>query len=323
MNLRSVGRLNSRTPNQTMCRSIAVTFLLLSLSVSAREEVQEKTFKDCAECPEMVIVPAGEFVMGADQTEETREYLTDEFRNRSMPLRRVKVGRFAIGKYEVTLGQYRAFAEATGRTGEGCFTWLAGEYRMNPSGSWRNPGYAQDETHPVTCVSWEDANAYVQWLSLRSGRRYRLPSEAEWEYAARAGTSASRFWGDDAARSCAYANGADQRAHALIAGTRDWSSTVCDDGHAYTAPVGSYGVNAFGLNDMLGNAAEWTADCWNDHYRGAPTDSDPWVAGDCRLRAVRGGAWDDGPAGLRSAYRVGSPVVIRVYARGFRVARQD
>lgn len=305
-----------------MFRLIATTVLLVSLGVSAQGESRWKTFKDCAECPEMVVVPAGEFLMGADQIEEAREYLTDEFRNRSMPLRQVKVGRFAVGKYEVTLGQYRTFAEATGRGSEGCFTWLAGEYRMDLGRSWRNPGYLQDETHPVTCVSWEDANAYVQWLSSKSGRQYRLPSEAEWEYAARAGTSASRFWGDDAARSCAYANGADQSAQALIAEARSWSIVMCDDGHAHTAPVGSFRANAFGLHDMLGNAAEWTADCWNGDYRGAPADSTAWVTGDCGLRAVRGGAWDDSPAGLRSAYRVGSPVVIRVYARGFRVARQ-
>jgi len=302
---------------------IAAIVLLISLSVSAQDAPQGKTFKDCAECPEMVIVPAGEFVMGADQAEETREHLTDEFRNRSMPLRRIRVARFAAGKFEVTLQQFRVFVEATGHNSEGCFVWLAGEYQMDPGRSWRNPGYPQDETHPVTCVSWEDASAYVQWLSSKSGRQYRLLSEAEWEYAARAGNVASRFWGDDAARSCAYVNGADQSAQALIAEARNWSSAVCDDGHAYTAPVGSYRANAFGLHDMLGNAAEWTADCWNGDYRGAPADSRAWATGDCGLRAVRGGAWDDSPAGLRSAYRVGSPVVIRVYARGFRVARQD
>jgi formylglycine-generating enzyme required for sulfatase activity len=306
-----------------MYRSIAATLLMLSLCVSTHGEAQETIFKDCAECPEMVIVPTGEFVMGADQVEETREHLTDEFRNRSMPLRRVKVGRFALGRYEVTIGQYRAFAEATGRGSEGCFAWLGGEYRMDSERSWRNPGFAQDDKHPVTCISWEDASAYVQWLSLKFGRQYRLPSEAEWEYAARAGSPTSRFWGENGENSCTYANGADQSALALIAEARNWSISTCADGYAYTAPVGSFRANAFGLYDMLGNAAEWTADCWNGDYQGAPIDGRVWAAGDCGLRAVRGGAWDDSPAGLRSAYRVGSPVVVRVYARGFRVAAQN
>lgn len=307
--------------------TIPLVLILASLGAYAQSPAVAVTpglsYKDCAECPEMVAIPGGEFVMGAMADEEERELLSYEFRNRSAPQHQVKIRGLSVGKYEITRGQYRVFAESTGRSSAGCFIWSDGDYRMDSGKSWRNPGYPQDETHPVSCVSWEDATAYVQWLHERTGKPYRLLTEAEWEYAARAGTTASRFWGDDGNRSCSHANGADQKMRSQIAGSGSWPSFSCDDGYVHTAPVGRYRANAYGLHDMLGNAAEWTADCWNGSYRDAPTDGRAWTGGDCFLRAVRGGGWDEGPPSLRSAYRVGSPVVIRVYARGFRVARQD
>ena len=269
----------------------------------------------------MVIIPAGSFMMGAIAGEEDREALSAPFRNRSQPQRRVSVESFYAGKHEVTRGQYRAFAEATGRSSDGCFVWSGAGFQKDPGKDWRNPGYLQDEHHPVVCVNWEDANAYVKWLSQRTGRDYRLLTEAEWEYAARATTTTARFWGDDQNQSCEHANGADLSTVAHVPGAADWSVVPCDDRHAFTAPVGSYRANRFGLHDMLGNVWEWTQDCWNGNYGGAPADARAWSAGDCSLRVVRGGSWEDAPAGLRAAYRVGSPVVIRVHIRGFRVAR--
>ncbi|MEP7200320.1 MAG: SUMF1/EgtB/PvdO family nonheme iron enzyme, partial [Chloroflexota bacterium] len=127
----------------------------------------------------------------------------------------------------------------------------------------------------------------------------------------------------DADRSCGHANGADLTTAGEAPGAGTWSVANCHDRYAYTAPVGSYRANSFGLYDMLGNVEEWTQDCWNPNYGGAPTDGRAWTSGDCSLRAVRGGSWDDAPVGLRAAYRVGSPTVIRVYRRGFRVARTD
>lgn len=287
----------------------------------ADERKPGATFRDCADCPLMVMIPGGEYRMGAEPEEEHRESLAAEFRNRSLPQRRVHIRSFAAGKYEITRAQYRQFAEETGRGSASCFAWIDGEYRLEAARSWRNPGFAQDDTHPATCISWEDAAAYVQWLGRRTGKPYRLLTEAEWEYAARAGTTTIRYWGDDGDASCAHANGADRSTLSQVAAARDWHTLPCDDGHAHTAPVGRYGANAFGLHDMLGNVAEWTADCWNADYRGAPGDGSARLSGDCDLRVVRGGAWDEGAAGLRAAYRVGSPVVVRVYARGFRVAR--
>ena len=280
------------------------------------------SIRDCAECPEMVIVPGGEFVMGAVPGEEERELLPHEFRHRSAPQRRVKVSTFAAGKFEITRGQYRAFAEATNRNDTGCFMWRSGDYQLDSTKSWRDSGYLQDDNHPVTCVSWNDAQAYVSWLSNKTGNQYRLLTEAEWEYAARAGSPETRFWGEDSRQLCRHANGADLKTLSVMSEAGNWPAAACDDGHPYTAPVGSYLPNGFGLHDMLGNVAEWTADCWNANYRGAATDGSAWMTGDCDLRAVRGGGWDEASASLRSAYRVGSPVVIRVYARGFRVARQ-
>lgn len=270
---------------------------------------------DCAECPQMVAIPAGRFVMGAATEEEKREDLSDEFRNRSAPQRIVEVKRFAAGRFEVTRREYRAFVEATGRRSAGCFVWRGEAFEMDATKDWRDPGYPQDDNHPATCVSWEDAVAYVEWLSARTGRAYRLLTEAEWEYAARAGTTTARYWGDDASATCHHANGADRTTAARVPGASGWPVADCDDRHAYTAPVGSYRPNAFGLHDMLGNVEEWTQDCWRADYGGA--------AADCALRAVRGGSWLDAPVGLRAAYRVGSPATIRVYRRGFRVAADD
>ena len=295
-----------------LCVTAAVAWLF---GGSARAAVS------CADCPEMLSIPAGELVMGAAPGEEARENLSPEFRGRSEPQRRVKVQAFLAGKYEVTRAQYRAFAHATGRADDGCFVWAGSQFQLDRSRSWRSTGYAQDDTHPATCISWEDATAYAAWLSRRTGGRYRLLTEAEWEYAARAGTTTARYWGDDASRSCEHANVADRATQSQVPGAREWHAAPCDDAHAYTAPVGRFRANAFGLHDTLGNVAEWTQDCWNHGYAGAPVDGAAWTAGDCSMRAVRGGSWEDAPVGVRAAYRVGSPVTIRVYTRGFRVAR--
>ena len=161
---------------------------------------------------------------------------------------------------------------------------------------------------PVMNVSWEDARAYVQWLSRETGQRYRLLTEAEWEYVARAGTTTSRYWGQSEAGQCRYANGED-------------GFGPCPDGYENTAPVGSFQPNAFGLYDVLGNVLEWTEDCWNGDYSGAPTNGSAWQAGDCSLRVLRGGSWGNYPRSLRSAFRFRNPVGDRNLSFGFRVAR--
>ena len=265
------------------------------------------TFRDCwIPCPDLVVVPAGTFRMGSTRRQ------ADE-----RPVHEVRLDAFALGRYEVTRGEYQAFVIATGYQSAGC-SIVDDDGRLDWDGgaSWHRPGFEQDNRHPAVCVSWTDAQAYVRWLSAETGERYRLPSEAEWEYGARA---AYNLWWPDSA--CDYANSGDR---ALLRGVPGWPRPVfnCSDGAAHTAPVGSYGANEFGLQDMLGNVWEWTADCWHDNYQGAPADGSAWTRrGDCDRRVLRGGSWGTVPTGLRAANRYrnddnrGSAMV------GFRVAR--
>ena len=272
-------------------------------------------FRDCPSCPELVVIPAGEFRMGSPASEEGR-------RATEGPQRRVRVERFALGRYEVTRGEYAAFAAATGRDGSRCRVLDGGgSWEWSDGASWRSPGFAQTDEHPAVCVSWDDARAYVRWLSGETGQRYRLPSESEWEYAARAGTSTSRYWGEGpSGQQCGNANGAD------AAGKRRferWTRAVsCNDGRVFTAPVGTFAANRFGLFDMLGNAWEWVEDCWYDNYQGAPSDARAWTSGgDCGRRVLRGGSWSSVAEYLRPGARDRASTALRFNYLGFRVSR--
>ena len=280
-----------------------------------------QVFKDCNGCPEMVVIPAGQFVMGVVPGEEKRENLPIENWGASQPQHRVEVRQFAVGKFPVTREQYKEFVFATGRNNIGCNVWTGSKHERNWSKDWEDPSYAQDERHPVACVNWDDAIAYVEWLSRKTFKNYRLLSEAEWEYAARAGTKTYRYWGDDGNLSCSYANGADQTAKNQLQGASNWAVANCNDGYAYTSPVGSFKPNRFGLYDMLGNVWQWTQDCWNPNYSGAPADGSAWTVGECRQRILRGGSWENLPMDIRSAVRAGGDAKKRSYDSGFRVAR--
>ena len=263
--------------------------------------VPGEVFRDCVECPELVVVSAGSFTMGAPASEEGRS--DDEG-----PQHRVSIDEaFAVGIYEVTHAEFASFAAAAWyETGDGCRVW-DGEWRNLPGRGWRDPGFRQTERDPVVCVSWEDAQAYVRWLSWRTGEEYRLLSESEWEYVARGGTSTARHWGETETGQCRYANGAD--------------IVSCDDGHYRTAPVGSYAGNAYGLYDVLGNVWEWTQDCWSGSYAGAGGDGQAWESGECGRRVARGGSWNAVPTNLRSANRLGLTTGTPRSYLGFRVAR--
>ena len=218
---------------------------------------------------------------------------------------------FALGRYEVTVGEFKRFVAATNyRTDaekdaegkEGCYiAYREGsewKYGYRAGYSWKNPNFQQGDDHPVVCVSWNDALAYTEWLSRETGQRYRLPMEAEWEYAARAGTASARYWGDDPNQACRYANVADRTAKQTFPG---WTLHECADGYVYTAPVGRFEPNRWGLKDMLGNVWEWTCSLYHKDYDGAELDcSNKDTPG---ARAVRGGSWLDRPAGVRSAAR--------------------
>ena len=208
------------------------------------------------------------------------------------------------------------FVSDTGRdTPDGCVSYGNRGWELRAGRSWRHPGYAQGDDHPVACVSRNDALAYARWLSERLGRRYRLPTEAEWEWAARGGTNTARPWGDDAGGACLWANVGD---HALLRHHPEWPWTIhsCNDAHTYTAPVGSYDPNGFHLHDMGGNVWEWTCSSYEAAYRGAEERCDP----EGRVGVARGGSWSNSPRWVRSAGRFWNQADTRLDIVGFRLA---
>lgn len=249
----------------------------------------------------MRVLPAGTFVMGSPASEAGRQPSEG-------PRHRVKIGQpFAIGIYDVTRKEFGAFARQ------------AGYWTADASCDWRSPkvrGQPINQTpdDPVVCVSWSDADAYARWLSAKTGRHYRLPSEAEWEYAARAGSSSIRPWRSESSRH--FANyGTDECCSPAASGRDRW---------LYTSPVGSFRPNAFGLYDMLGNVWQRTEDCGHADYAGASRDGSAWLkGGDCSTRMVRGGAWFSPPEELRSAARAADPANLRKSDIGFRVVRSE
>jgi len=300
----------------------AIAFSVPSIAQAQLSSTQERslkpkaTFKECDVCPEMVVVPAGVFRMGSPKNEKARS-------ENEGPLHKVTIARrFAVGKFEVTVDQFAAFAKETGHdTGSVCDIWQDGKWSERQGYSWRNPPFPQSGAHPATCLSWNDAKAYLAWLSRKTGHDYRLPSEAEWEYAARAGSGAPFHFGSNVGDYCRYGNGADQAAGKDVPGATSWMLLSCNDGHAYTAPVGSYAANRFGLYDMLGNVFEWVEDCWNGNYTGAPSDGSAWTSGNCGVRVQRGGAWGYPPDYLRTAVRGQQPQAYRYINAGMRAVR--
>ena len=299
-----------------------------------------EVLRDCLRCPAVVVVPGGRFVMGGAESDPWSD-------DSERPLRQVQVKRFALGRHEVTRDEYAAFVEATGgprsprrarrvgprrrwgarfvadavpASGSGCYRYGASGVRArDEEASWREPGFAQDDDHPVVCVSWQDAQAYVRWLREVTGEAYRLPTEAEWEYAARAGTTRAWPWDDTRSMQCGHANGADRTARRRYPG---WTVAACSDDAVWTAPAGSYVANGFGLHDMAGNVWEWVADCWHASYQGAPVDGSAWESGgDCGERVLRGGSWYNRPQHLRATVRAGDSAGLRSDGLGFRVAR--
>ncbi len=244
-------------------------------------------FSDCPECPEMVVIPSGSFQMG-----DTAGGGDDDER----PVHTVTIpNNFAVGLYEVAFAEWDACVSDGGCNG----------YRPNNSGQNRN-------VRPVVNVNWDDAQAYVTWLSRKTGQVYRLLSEAEWEYAARAGNSTRYPWGNTASHE--YMNyGEDSCCSGLQEGRDHWWNT---------GPVGSFAPNAFNLYDMTGNVLEWTQDCYNSSYTGAPTTGAAWTRGDCSRRILRGGSWYSSPRDSRSADRTPAVVGPRANNIGFRLARE-
>jgi formylglycine-generating enzyme required for sulfatase activity len=223
-----------------------------------------------------------------------------------------------MGVYEITVGEFKEFADATQHKSAGCRMYN-GSWQDSPEANWNNVGYTQTATHPVACVSWRDARDYAAWLSGKTGQKYRLPSDSEWEYAARAGSVAARPWKEKIEGACSHANVADQTAAQQYPG---WKVHACSDGYTYTAPVGSFQPNTFGLYDMLGNVFEWVQDCWHPDYRGAPTDGSAWLSGDCSQRDMRGGSWFTAPPLVSTSARNRFEETYRSNSVGFRLVRE-
>lgn len=271
-------------------------------------------FRDCPNCPEMVRIAAGRATLGAPEGE------IDRLAHESLPREVTFASPFAIGRTEVTRDQFEAFVTETGRVVEPSCNYWDGHWGFVKEHDWRNPGYAQRGNHPVVCVSHQDATAFAAWIALKTGRPYRLPSSAEFEYAMRAGSSAPWFWGVRSASACEFANLADQT---LAARYPERPTFACNDGYLFTAPVGSFKPNAFGLYDMLGNAWEWTDDCWHKAWTGVPLDGSTWLAsggGDCDFRQPKGGSWTSGAEWARAATQSRDKALYRSFLLGFRLA---
>ena len=280
------------------------------VGVYPKRKVPGQTFRDCADCPEMVVIPSGSFRMGD---------LSGAGKDREKPVHDVRIGySLAVGKYEVTRGEFAKFTTATGHDAvSSCYVYTGSKWEKASGKSWRDPGYSQSDRDPVACVNWKDAKAYIDWISGRTGKSYRLLSESEWEYMARSGSRSKYPFGDSESALCGHGNAADQSTDL------NWRNKSCSDGIGKkTAPVGSFQANGFGVYDTVGNVWEWVEDCWHESYSGAPSDGNAWTSGgDCAKRVLRGGSWNYGPWDLRSAVRNRSGPSARSYNLGFRIAR--
>jgi formylglycine-generating enzyme required for sulfatase activity len=270
-----------------------------------------ESFRDCASCPLMKVIGSGEFMQGSTPSDADAQQF-------EMPQHNVTIAYpFAVGVYEVTVGQFKQFATETGLDAHGCAVY-DGDWQTSNDVSWKNATEGQGDSYPVSCVSWQDAKHFAAWLSHKTHHTYRLPSASEWEYAARGGSVASRPW-TDPSDACKYANLADQTAAQHFPG---WTVTPCADKFVQSAPVGSFAPNALGLYDMLGNVFEWTEDCWADTYVGAPTDGSARTDADCSQRELRGGSWFTQPDYVRVSYRDRFATDYRTTSVGFRLIRE-
>jgi formylglycine-generating enzyme required for sulfatase activity len=265
-------------------------------------------FKDCENCPDMIVVPSGEFTMGSPPIEPGRGAAEG-------PVRKVTISKpFAAARYAVTLEQFEAFVAETKFTpGSGCRAPEVDRWVDRPELSFRSPGFAQSGQNPVVCVAFADAKAYAVWLSAKSGKPYRVLSEAEREYVARAGTTTAYWWGDSF----------DPRAAAHDTSPRPTAKSVLPQPNQQqgTTPVQSFRSNPWGFFQVHGNVAEWTQDCWSKTLTGLPVDGAAAATGDCAQRVLRGGGWNYWPEDLRAAYREAANAEHRFVHVGFRLAR--
>jgi formylglycine-generating enzyme required for sulfatase activity len=267
--------------------------------------------------PPMVNIPAGEFSMGSNLFDKEK------------PIHKVSVNAFKISKYEVTIKQFKQFAAATNYImGNDCWKYVnegGGQFKVGydvAPGNWLIPEYAPSDFHPVMCISWDDANSYLTWLSQQTGKKYRLPTEAEWEYAAGAGSMTKYFFGDDDKDLCQYGNTFDESGMRAFVRDKDYKkkNMECDDRAEYTTVVGMYKPNAFGVYDTIGNISEWVEDCDHDNYDGAPTDGSAWISEKCYMHSRKGSSYGPGGGSQTSMRGHGGQNNRSSLGEGFRIA---
>ena len=300
--------------------SPALAFLAIAVITASADisQARSATRDDRANLPAMTVIPAGSALLGSTEEETTREGRTPAFAAFEHPRHRVTFTRpFAVSTTDITRAQFAAFVRATGRDMNGCVVAIDGQWSKGPlpDYSFRNPGFIQGDDEPAVCVNWADASAYTAWLSARTGKHYRLLTEDEWEFAARAGTQTARWWGDSVSDICDHANGGDRLYAAAMPGDKS-ANLACSDGYTHTNPVGHFPANPFGLRDMLGNAWQWVNDCF------APVPGQTATATACAARTIRGGSWHNSASTLRAATRFSLPPDMRSSSLGFRVMRE-
>jgi formylglycine-generating enzyme required for sulfatase activity len=288
-----------------------------------------RAFKDCEDCPEMAQIPAGSITLGTDTSHDSRVISNEE------PAREVAIRRYALSKTEITNAQFAAFVKATHyQAGDTCWTYENGSFEERADRNWEYPGFPAEDDRPAACLNVSDVNAYAQWLSRKTGRQYRLPTEGEWQFAAEVGGSAV---GPDKKHEqpCVYANIDDATGNPQVP-DNTWVLHSCTDGYTYAAPVRSFKANSLGLYDMTGNSWEWTQDCHDSlsnsanakdvPLTGAPAYSNvSWPnrqakAAECSKNVLRGGSWYLDTQLTYNAYRIWYDPSVRNFSYGFRLA---
>lgn len=304
-----------------MLRPLSALAFVISAASGAYAE--PTLIQDCETCPTLIVLEPGTFMLGAEQDEGQRWKMLNRMSANEGPRVEVTIeGPFALGQTEVTRGQFSEFIRETGhKTRQGCFHLTSAGWSVQPKLDWEDPGYDVTDDHPVVCVRRPDALAYIAWLSEKTGQAYRLPSEAEFEYAARAGAARATFWGEDWTTACAYQNGADLTFVPKVPDIPYGQYADCEDGYAFTSPAGTYQANPWGFYDLTGNASEFTADCYADSHSDMPTDGAAVRKARCRAWVAKGGSWAGFPGLLRPATRLRILATTTGTGFGFRVAR--
>ena len=288
-----------------------------------------KPFRDCPDCAEMVVIPAGAFVMGSTPEERKIEGVPKLFGDRESPTVPVTIKKpFALSKTEVTRAQFQRFLDETKPApqpdcGISGMTKDGAKHTENPGFSFSHPPFPQTDADPAICVSWDEAHAFAAWMSKKTGKTYRLPSEEEWEYAARANTTTARYWGANDVDACDKASMMTSATFEAIGHPEDFiDKLMCGSDKAFTLPVASFDPNPFGLYDMLGSVWEWVQDCATPTHEGAPHDGSAVEIKGCEKRIIKGGAFHSVPWLLRAATRGGGlDSRFHAVAAGIRLAR--